>query len=59
MDPERVLATHPRHRRTIHLTIRVSPEIRHWLREKRFSATKIFYEAIKELGYRHGNRIQR
>jgi len=51
MDPQRVKSTPRRHRRSVHLTIRVSPDIKNWLREKEFSPTAIFYEAIKDLGY--------
>lgn len=51
MDPQRVKSTPRIHRRTAHLTIRVSPDIKNWLREKEYSPTAIFYEAIRELGY--------
>lgn len=52
MDPERVKSKPHRHRRTVHLTIRVTPDIKHWLRENEYSPTAIFFEAIKELGYK-------
>jgi len=51
MDPQKVKSTPREHRRSAHLTIRVSPDIQKWLREKGYSPTAIFYEAIKELGY--------
>jgi hypothetical protein len=52
MDPQKVKTTPRRHRRSAHLTIRVSPDIQKWLREKEYSPTAIFYEAIRELGYK-------
>ena len=52
MDPNKVKSMPRRHRRTVHLTIRVSPDIKNWLRENEYSTTAIFYEAIKELGYK-------
>ncbi|MBW2966836.1 hypothetical protein KY342_07065 [Candidatus Woesearchaeota archaeon] len=52
MNPEKVRSVPRNHRRSIHLTVRVSPDIKNWLKRNRFSATKIFYEAIKELGYK-------
>ena len=52
MDPQNVKSTPRRHRRSAHLTIRVSPDIQKWLREKEYSPTAIFYEAIRELGYK-------
>jgi len=54
MNPEKVKSTPIHHRRTAHLTIRVSPDIKNWLRENEYSPTAIFYEAIKELGYKKG-----
>jgi len=54
MNPEKVKSTPRYHRRTAHLTIRVSPDIKNWLRENEYSPTAIFYEAIKELGYKKG-----
>ena len=50
MDPQKVKSTQRKHRRSVHLTIRVSPDIKYWLREKGYSPTAIFYEAIKDLG---------
>jgi hypothetical protein len=34
------------------ITIRVTPEISAWLRRKNYSPTGIFYEALRQLGYR-------
>ncbi len=56
MDPERVRSIPREYRRTEHITLRVSPDIRNWLRQNRFSPTAIFHEAIKELGYRRKDR---
>ena len=54
MDPKKVKSPERQHRRTIHITVRVSPDVMRWLKEKRFSSTKIFHEAIRELGYKDG-----
>ena len=50
MDPQKVKSTLRRHRRSAHLTIRVSHDVQKWLREKEYSPTAIFYEATRELG---------
>ncbi len=55
MDPERVRSIPREYRRTVHITVRVSPDVMNWLRQKRFSPSAIFNEAIKELGYRGRN----
>tara|TARA_Y100000310_G_scaffold294235_1_gene324555 strand:- start:150 stop:317 length:168 start_codon:yes stop_codon:yes gene_type:complete len=52
MDPHKVKSIPRHHKKTVHLTVRVSPHIKKWLKKKGFSATKIFHEAIKELGYK-------
>ncbi len=52
MDPQKVKYTPRIHRRSVHLTIRVSPDTKNWLRENEYSPTSIFYEAIRELGYK-------
>jgi hypothetical protein len=52
MDPQKVKSTPREHRRSAHLTIRISPDIKNWLRKNGYSPTAIFYEAIKELGYK-------
>jgi len=51
MDMEKVKSIPEKYRRSVHLTLRVSPDIKNWLVENSFSATSIFHEAIKELGY--------
>mgnify|MGYP001191180980 CR=1 FL=1 len=51
MDAEKVKSIPEKYRRSVHLTLRVSPDIKNWLVENSFSATSIFHEAIKELGY--------
>ena len=38
--------------KSILITIRVTPKISKWLKEKDYSPTGIFYETIKELGYK-------
>ncbi len=39
-------------RKTIMLSIRISPKIQKWLMEHDYSPTGIFYEAIRYLGYK-------
>ena len=56
MDPEKVKSIPKQHRRTIHLTIRTSPDIKNWLKRNGYSATAIFNEAIKELGYKRDKK---
>ena len=51
MDIEKIKSTPDKHRMSVHLTLRVSPDIKNWLVENNYSATAIFHEAIKELGY--------
>ena len=52
MDIQNIIRKHRRGRKTVLITIRVTPEISDWLRNKDYSPTGIFYEAIRELGYR-------
>jgi len=40
-----------RRRRTRHLSIRIDEDVLYWLRKNQYSATAIFFEAIKELGF--------
>lgn len=40
---------HPRNK---HLSIRVTSDTIAWLRENKYSATAIFHEAVKEMGYK-------
>jgi len=52
MNPENVKSAPKKHRKTELVTIRISPDIKSWLIENDFSQTGIFYEAIKDLGYK-------
>lgn len=52
MDINKIKSIPREHRRTVHLTLRVTPHIKKWLIENRYSPTAIFHEAIKELGYK-------
>ena len=52
MDIKKIEAIPKEHRRTVHLTVRVTPHIKKWLIESRYSPTAIFHEAIKDLGYK-------
>ena len=55
MDIQNIIRKHRRGRKTVLITIRVTPEISDWLRNKDYSPTGIFYEAIKQLGFRNNN----
>jgi len=44
-----------KHRRKRHITIRVTEDVSDWLRENDYSPSAIFYEAIKEIGYKRGD----
>jgi hypothetical protein len=50
MDIRKIRLAPRRSRRTKAISIRITPEIYGWLKRNRFSTTKIFYEALKELG---------
>lgn len=39
-------------RKTVCVTVRLSPSEKAWLSEKRLSPTRIFVTAMKELGYK-------
>ena len=54
MDPTKCKKK-PR-RRTRHISIRINDDVLPWLRENNYSATAVFYEAIKELGYKQKRR---
>ena len=53
MDIRKVKSTPRRSRRTKSISIRISPEIFEWLKKNKFSSTKIFYEALRELNCPH------
>ena len=43
----------PEHKRkTLQVTIRITQEVSKWLRDKKYSPTAVFNEALKELGYK-------
>ena len=39
--------------KTVVINIRITPEISRWLREKNYSPTGIFYEALRDLKCPH------
>lgn len=53
MDIHNIIRKKRRGQKTILITIRVTPEISDWLRNKDYSPTGIFYEAIKQLGFQY------
>ena len=38
-------------KKSIHVTIRITPKMSKWLKDKEYSPTGIFYEAVRDLGY--------
>ena len=42
-------------KKSILISIRITPELSKWLKEKDYSPTGIFYEALKELGWEEKN----
>jgi hypothetical protein len=51
MDTEKI-KKRKKSRKSIIMNVRITPEISKWLKEKEYSPTAIFYEALKELGYK-------
>lgn len=41
--------------KSVIISIRITPELSKWLREKNYSPTAILHEAVKELGYKEEN----
>ena len=39
-------------KKTVLINIRITPELSKWLKEKNYSPTGIFYEAVKDLGWK-------
>lgn len=56
MNIDRIKRIPRERRRTVMITIRVTPEISRWLKLKNYSPTALFYEAIKELGFKEGGK---
>lgn len=51
MNVENIKRRTQSHRKSVLISIRITPAISEWLREKNYSPTGIFYEALKELGF--------
>lgn len=51
MDIDKIKRTKKNNNRNVLITIRVTKDISRWLKDKDYSPTAIFYEALKELGY--------
>ena len=41
-------------KRSVLLSIRITPKLSKWLKEKDYSPTGIFHEAVKDLGFEEG-----
>ena len=52
MDKNRIIRYRKWGKKTIAISIRITPEIASWLRHNNYSPTAIFYEAIKDLGFK-------
>ena len=52
MDISKIKRKNGNNKKSVLLTIRVTPKLSKWLKEKEYSPTGIFYEALKELGYK-------
>lgn len=52
MDLNKIKRRKNGNNKSVLITIRVTPEISRWLKDKDYSPTGIFYEALKELGYK-------
>ena len=50
MNIDKIRVKSRRSRKTKIRNIRISPEISEWMRQKGYSPTGIFYEALRELG---------
>ena len=52
MDIDKIKRRNGNHRKSVLVTIRITPKMSKWLKSKDFSPTGIFYEAVRDLGYR-------
>lgn len=51
MDISKIKRRNGNNKKSVLVTIRITPKLSKWLKEKDFSPTGIFYEAVKDLGY--------
>jgi len=56
MDINKIKKKKRKSRKSILITIRITPEMSKWLKGEDYSPTGIFYEAVKDLGYNKDNR---
>jgi hypothetical protein len=54
MDKDKIKRRRNGNRKKILINVRISDKLSKWLREKNYSPTGIFYEAVKDLGYQDG-----
>ena len=52
MDIEKIKRNDNGQKKSVHVTIRITPKMSKWLKEKGYSPTGIFNEAVKDLGYK-------
>ena len=58
MDKSKIMASPNRSKRSKVITIRVTPDMADWIKKKKYSPTKIFYEALRELDCPHMKRTK-
>lgn len=55
MDVQKIKRKPNGRRRSILISIRISPAISKWLKDNEYSPTGIFYESIRDLGFKDGD----
>ena len=55
MDISKIKRKNGNNKKSVLITIRITPKMSRWLKEKDYSPTGIFYEAVKELGFEEKN----
>lgn len=53
MEIHQILRKSKEQQRTVLITIRITPEMSAWLKDKNYSPSSIFNEALKDLGFKH------
>jgi len=56
MNPETVKQDQEQGQYNKHISLRITPHIKQWLEQNKYSPTLIFRQALKELGYKGENK---
>jgi len=48
----------PMLRNSVIISYRISPKLHNWLKTNKLSSKQVFFEACKELGYKHGEKTK-